>query len=52
MELLLLQVLFFVTETITRVGEARVVATSARDSIAAIASAEDSNSKDAGQEEE
>ena len=52
MELLLLQVFFFVTKTITRAGEARVAATSARDSIAAVASAKDSNSKDAGQEEE
>ena len=42
----------FVTETTTRAGEARVAATSAGDSIATIASAKDSNSKDAGQEEE
>ena len=42
----------FVTETTTRVGEVRVVAISVGDSIAAVASAEDSNSKDAGQEEQ
>ena len=42
----------FVTETTTRAREARVAATSAGDSIAAVASAKDSNSKDAGQEEE
>ena len=41
----------FVTETTTRAGEARVAATSARDSLAVVASAEDSNSKDVGQEE-
>ena len=35
------------TETTIRVGEARVNATSAGDSIAAVVSAEDSNSKDA-----
>ena len=42
----------FVTETTARVGEARVAATSVGDSITAVASAEDSNSKDASQEEE